>query len=57
MYPKCHNDGMVLHVTCFVLRMLWKVWDVIIPSSLRLLLKAWIWYRCQIENFYHHDGE
>ena len=22
-------------------------WDVIIPSSLRLLLEVWIWYRCQ----------
>ena len=22
-------------------------WDVIISSSLRLLLKVWIWYRCQ----------
>ena len=27
--------------------------------SLGLLMKAWIWYRCQnkIENYYHHDGE
>ena len=34
-------------------------WDVIISSLLRLLLKVWIWYRCQnrIENCYHHDGE
>ena len=34
-------------------------WDVIISSSLRLLLKGWIWYRCQnrVENYYHHDGE
>ena len=34
-------------------------WDVIISSSLRLLLKVWIWYRCQnrIENYYQHDGE
>ena len=34
-------------------------WDVIISSSLRLLLKVWIWYRCQnrMENYYHHDGE
>ena len=34
-------------------------WDVIISTSLRLLLKVWIWYRCQnrIENYYHHDGE
>ena len=33
-------------------------WDVIISSSLRLLLKMWIWYRCQnrIKN-YHHDGK
>ena len=22
-------------------------WDISIPSSLRLLLKVWIWYRCQ----------
>ena len=35
------------------------MWDVTISSSLRLLLKVWIWYRCQkrIENYYHHDGE
>ena len=34
-------------------------WDVIISSSLRLLLKMWIWYRCQnrIENYYLHDKE
>ena len=34
-------------------------WDVIISSSLRLLLNVWIWYRCQnrIVNYYHHDGE
>ena len=34
-------------------------WDVIISSSLRLLLIEWIWYRCQnrIENYHHHDGE
>ena len=34
-------------------------WDVIISSSLRLLLKVWIWYRCRnrIVNYYHHDGE
>ena len=34
-------------------------WDVVISSSLRLLMKVWIWYRCQnrIENYYHHDGE
>ena len=32
-------------------------WDVIISSSLRLLLKMWIWYGGQnrIENYYHHD--
>ena len=34
-------------------------WDVVISSSLRLLMKVWIWYRCQnrIEHYYHHDGE
>ena len=34
-------------------------WDVIISSTLRLLLKVWIWYRCQnrIENYYQHNGE
>ena len=34
-------------------------WDVVISSSLRLLMKVWIWYRCQnrIENYYHHDEE
>ena len=34
-------------------------WDVIISSSLKLLLKVWIWYRCQnrIENYHQHDGE
>ena len=34
-------------------------WDVIISSSLRLLLKVWISYRCQnrIEKYYQHDGE
>ena len=34
-------------------------WDVIISSSLRLLLKVWIWYRFQNrkENYYHNDGE
>ena len=31
-------------------------WDVI-PSSLRLLLKMWIWYRCQNRKFYDFDGE
>ena len=31
-------------------------WDVIISSTLRLLLKVSIWYRCQ-ENYYHDDGE
>ena len=32
-------------------------WDVIISSSLRLLMKVWIWYRWQstTENYYHHD--
>ena len=35
------------------------IWDVIISSSLRLLLKVWIWYRCQntVENYYHYDRE
>ena len=34
-------------------------WDVVISSSLRLLMKVWIWYRHQnrIENYYHHDEE
>ena len=34
-------------------------WDVVISSSMRLLMKVWIWYRRQnrIENYYHHDGE
>ena len=34
-------------------------WYVVISSSLRLLMKVWIWYRCQdgIENYYLHDGE
>ena len=32
-------------------------WDVIISSSLRLLLKVWIWYRYQNRKLYHHDGE
>ena len=34
-------------------------WDVIISSSLRLLLKVWIWYRYQnrLQNYYHLDGE
>ena len=33
--------------------------DVIISSSLRLLLKVWVWCRCQnrMEKYYHHDGE
>ena len=34
-------------------------WNVFISSSLRLLMKMWIWYRCQnrIESYYHHDVE
>ena len=34
-------------------------WDVVISSSLRLLMKVWIWYRCQnrIGNYYHQDEE
>ena len=37
-------------------------WDVIISSSLRLLSKVWIWYRCQNRKLIspwwnHHDGE
>ena len=34
-------------------------WDAVISSSLRLLMKVWIWYRCQnrIENYYHQDEE
>ena len=42
--------------SCFITHI---KWDVIISSSLRLLLKVWIWYRCQnrIENYYHYDGE
>ena len=42
--------------SCFIAHI---KWDVIISSSLRLLLNVWIWYRCQdrIENCYHHDGE
>ena len=42
----------------FILKKLAHIkWDVIIPSSLRLLLKVWIWYRCQNRKLYHHDGE
>ena len=42
--------------SCFITHI---KWDVIISSSLRLLLKVWIWYRCQnrIENHYQHDWE
>ena len=34
-------------------------WDVIISSSLRLLLTVWIWYRCRnrIENYYQYDWQ
>ena len=34
-------------------------WDGTISSSLRLLLKVWIWYGCRnrIESYYHHVGE
>ena len=34
-------------------------WDVVISSSLRLLMKVWIWYRCQnrIGNYYHQHEE
>ena len=34
-------------------------WDLVISSSLRLLRKVWIWYRCQnrMENYYHQDEE
>ena len=32
-------------------------WDVIVPSSLRLLFKLRVWYRCQNIKFYHHDAE
>ena len=34
-------------------------WDVVISSSLRLLMNVWIRYRCQnrIEDYYHHDEE
>ena len=34
-------------------------WDVIISSLLRLLLKVWIWWRCQnrIKNYCQHNGE
>ena len=34
-------------------------WDVVISSSLILLMIVWVWYRCQnrIKNYYHHDGE
>ena len=31
--------------------------DIIISPLLRLLLKAWIWCRCQNRKLYHHDGE
>ena len=66
-YPKFCYDGMVLlcnmfcqdfsSVYCYLITHI--KWDVIISSSLRLLLKVWIWYRCpnRIENYYHHDGE
>ena len=32
-------------------------WDIVISSSLRLLMKVWIWYRYQnrIGNYYHQD--
>ena len=42
--------------SCFITHI---KWDVIISSSLRLLLKVWIWYRCQnrIENHYQRDWE
>ena len=42
--------------SCFIIHI---KWDVIISSSLRLLLKVWIWCRCQsrIENYYQSDGE
>ena len=34
-------------------------WDVVISSSLRLLMKVWIWYRCQntIKNYFDNNGE
>ena len=34
-------------------------WDVVISLSLKLLMKVWIWYRCQnrIGNYYHQDEE
>ena len=42
--------------TCFTVH---SKWVVIVPSSLRLLLKVWIWYISQnrIEDYYHHNGE
>ena len=43
-----------------VLKCSWNIkWDIIISPSLRLLLKVWLWYRCQsrIEKYYYHDGE
>ena len=34
-------------------------WDVVISSSLRLLMKVWIWYRCQntIKYYFDNNGE
>ena len=45
--------------TYFYRRKVHIKWDVIICSSLRQLMKVWIWYRCQnrIENYYHQDEE
>ena len=44
----------------FVLKLSSSIkWEVIISSSLRMLLKVWIWYKYQnsLQNYYHHDGE
>ena len=63
-YPfKFCYDGMVLLCMnmlcqdfCYCYFITHIKWDVIISSSLRLLLKVWIWYRSQ-NRIYHHHGE
>ena len=48
---KSCNTKVIITFRFIVKKLAHIEWDVIIPSLLRLLLKVWIWFRCQNRKF------
>ena len=57
-FNSCFERSLKRFYDIFIIKSYRIKWDVIICLSFKMLVKVWIWYRCQnrLKKHYYHDG-